>query len=338
MKSFSSAYAYCGRLLPACISVLAVFVFAGCARHVQNRVQGYVEGEFVYVASPYSGSLSGLRVHRGEQVKAGQPLFELDGEPQKDAAEEARRRLAQARDLLRDAEKGKRPPEIDSIAAGLRQAQAALSLSEKELARQEKMAATNATSRQDLDAARSSRDQASERVAQLSADVQTARLGSRADQVRAAKANVRALEAALAQATWDLAQKKQAAPETGMVFDILYREGEWVPAGRPIISLLPPANIKVRAFVPESLIGRIHPGDKALVFVDGVPGPYTGWVSFISPQAEYTPPVIYSRESREKFVFMIEIRFPPQTAMKLHPGQPVDVQVSSGKGQGARDK
>jgi HlyD family secretion protein len=140
---------------------------------------------------------------------------------------------------------------------------------------------------------------------------------------------MRAQEATLAKADWDLSQKRQAAPQAGEVFDTLYREGEWVAAGRPVVVLLPPRNIKVRAFVPETRIGAIQPGDRVLVTVDGVAAPFIGKVSFISPQAEYTPPVIYSRESRSKLVFMIEAIFDNQTAAKLHPGQPVDVRFGS---------
>jgi HlyD family secretion protein len=136
---------------------------------------------------------------------------------------------------------------------------------------------------------------------------------------------VRALEAALAKAEWDLSQKRQTAPQAGLVFDTLYREGEWVAAGRPVVALLPPPNIKVRAFLPETQIGAIHPGDRVQVMVDGVGEPFIGKVSYISPQAEYTPPVIYSQESRDKLVFMIEAVFDPTTAANLHPGQPVDV-------------
>jgi len=222
--------------------------------------------------------------------------------------------------------KPRRPSEIDSIVAQLDQARAAFVFSDKELARQEQLVRTGARTEQDLDRARSQRDQDRERVAQLEADLATARLGSRVDQIEAAEANVRAIEAALARAQWDLSQKRQLAPKNGEVFDTLYREGEWVAAGRPVVVLLPPENIKVRAFVPEGVIGKIQPGDPVKVIVDGVSQPYVGKVSFISPRAEYTPPVIYSQESRAKLVFMVEVRFDPKIAMNLHPGQPVDVQ------------
>ncbi len=244
----------------ACI-IAAFCIFASCSRSDRRRVQGYVEGEFVYVASPRAGALEALRMRRGAQVKAGDLLFVLESASEKAARDEAL---------------------------------AALTLSEKEFARQEKLIRVpGATADQDFDRARSKRDQDRQRVAQ---------------------------------AEWDLSQKRQTAPQAGLIFDTLYREGEWVAAGRPVVALLPPQNIKVRAFVPETQIGAIHINDNVRVFVDGVREPFVGKVSFISPRAEYTPPVIYSRESRSKLVFMIEAVFDPKTAANLHPGQPVDVE------------
>ena len=114
-----------------------------------------------------------------------------------------------------------------------------------------------------------------------------------------------------------------------MIFDILYWKGEWIAAGRPVVALLPPQNVKVRTFVPEPNISKVHYGDRIQVYVDGLREPLIAKVSFISPRVEYTPPVIYSQESRSKLVVMIEGTFDPETAAKLHPGQPVDVQFGS---------
>ncbi|MFO1500155.1 MAG: HlyD family efflux transporter periplasmic adaptor subunit [Verrucomicrobiota bacterium] len=208
----------------------------------------------------------------------------------------------------------------------MKQSQAALELAEKNSARQERLLLARAQRlQQEVDRARSARDQERERVTQLEADLATARLGSRSDQIAAAESNVRALEAALQKAEWDLGQKSQSAPQDGRVFDTLYRQGEWVPAGKPVVVLLPPPNIKLRVFVPETRLGSIQIGDGVQVQVDGVGGPLAGKVSFISPRAEYTPPVIYSRENRSKLVFLVEATFDPAVAMRLHPGQPVDV-------------
>lgn len=308
-------------------AVMAVLcIVPGCRRPGPELVQGYVEGEFVYVASPLAGALESLYVQRGAQVEQGEPLFALEAEPEKAAMDEAAQRLAQARATLDDLKKGKRPTEMEAIEAQLREAQAALTLSQDEFARQEQLLSSGATTPQNLDRARAARDQDQQRVAQLQADLQTAQLGGRSDQIAAADANVRALEAALARTQWSLSQKRQVAPQAALVFDTLYRPGEWVAAGRPVVSLLPPGNVKVRAFVPETRIAAIQPGGSARVTVDGLPEPLVGRVSFISPRAEYTPPVIYSRQSRQKLVFMVEIIFGPETAAKLHPGQPVDVE------------
>jgi HlyD family secretion protein len=244
-------------------ALMLLLLLNGCSDPSQDRFQGYVEGEFVYVASPLAGQLETLSVQRGQQVTAGQPLFALD--------ETAER-------------------------AGLDQARAALVLSEAEFARQEKLLRMGPAAQQDYDRARSTRDQDRQR---------------------------------LAQAEWNFNQKKQSAPQSGLVYDTLFRQGEWVPAGKPVVVLLPPQNIKVRAFVPETRVGSIHYDDPIQVTVDGVQNPFIGKVSYISPRAEYTPPVIYSRESRAKLVFMIESVFEPQVAESLHPGQPVDVEFKS---------
>lgn len=317
------------RLVYRMVVPLALVVLApGCSNSDPNLVQGYVEGEYVYVASPLPGALESLSVQRGTQVKEGDPLFALDSAAEQAARDEAERRLAQARANLEDTKKGKRPTEIEAVKAQLKQARAALRLAESEFARHEAlMSVPGATAELEFDRARSARDQQRQRMAELEADLTTAQLGSRTDLVVAADAEVRAREAALAKAEWDLSQKRQRAPKSGLVFDTLYREGEWVAAGRPVVALLPPQNVKVRAFVPQARIGTIRLGDQVAVSMDSVAQPLVGTVSFISPRVEYTPPVIYSRESRGKLVFMIEATFDPQVAADLHPGQPVDVRV-----------
>ena len=326
MTDFGLVHRFCARVSLLGGVILMLGAVRGCERRDEQQVQGYVEGEFVYVAAPVAGSLQTLHVQRGAQVAAGDLLFVVESTPEKAAVDEARSRLAQAQATLEDTKKGKRPSEIESLEAQLAQAKAALALSEKDLSRQEELVRSGASTPQDLDRARAAHDQNRQRVAQLEADLKTAQLGARNDQVVAAEANVRALEAALATAQWNLSQTRQTAPQAGLVFDTLYRQGEWVPAGRPVVTLLPPPNIKVRAFVPETRIQGLHQGDRVQVIVDGAPAPLPGHISFISPHAEYTPPVIYSRENRSKLVFMVEAIFDPGTSARLHPGQPVDVQ------------
>jgi HlyD family secretion protein len=318
-------------ILPGAAVVMLCLV-AGCnsTPSAQDTVQGYVEGEFVYISAPLPGRLETLFVQRGAQTKVGDPLFELENVTEKTARDETRLRLAQIRAQVADAKKGKRPTEIESTTSQLNLARVALQFSEKELTRYERMLRANVVPVQEVDRLRSLRDQDRQRVAQLEADLRTAKLGSRSDQIAATEASMRALEATLTRSEWDLTQKRQTAPAAGLVFDTLYRAGEWIAAGRPVVVLLPPQNIKVRTFVSQALIAAIHQGDKVQVTVDGRKAPVSGTVTFISPQAEYTPPVIYSQESRQKLVYMVELAFDPATALQLHPGQPVDVRFGPG--------
>ena len=289
--------------------VFLMFCFsAGCAAHHQSRRATLRESSLT--SPPIAGTLKSLR-SSGAVRQAMR--FSLEDSSEQ-AVGEAERRLAQARANWEDAKKAS-AFEIDHRAAS--QARAALSV-RKEFERLEQLVRSGAAATQEVDRARSTNDQNRQRVAQLDADLKTAQLGARADQIAAAEANVRALEAVLAKAAWDFSQKRRAAPQAGLVFDTLYRAGEWVAAGRPVVALLPPQNIKVRAFVPETEIGAIHPGDPVRVTVDGVPEPFTGKISFISPKAEYTPPVIYSQESRGKLVFLIEVVFDPENGGQLH--------------------
>ncbi|MCF7787028.1 MAG: HlyD family efflux transporter periplasmic adaptor subunit [Prosthecobacter sp.] len=307
-------------------AMLLIFGLLGCKRPPSNLLQGYVEGEFVYVSSPLGGRLTKLNVQRGAQVKAGDVLFALEDIAETAARDEASHRLQQARDTLADAQKGKRPTEIEALQAQLQQGREALALSEIELARQLELTKSGAVAVNSTDQARSLHVQNHSRVEELEADLKTAALGMRPDAVAALEAEVKAREAALAKAAWDLSQKQQSAPQAGVVNDTLYRAGEMVVAGHPVVSLLPPANIKVRTFVPETRLTTLKVGDAVKVRLDGVAEALNAKVSFIAPQAEYTPPVIYSQENRSKLVFMIELRFDDAVAAKLHPGQPVDVE------------
>jgi HlyD family secretion protein len=288
------------------------------------QVQGYVEGEYVYVGAPVAGRLETLDVARGDRVEAGAPLFQLDRSSEQPARDDAAARLARAEATLADLRKGRRPSEIASIEAQLAQARAMLALSETKLERRRPLG--DAVSREDVEEASAEYERDQARVAELQAELETAKLGARADEIEAAEAEVRAARAQLEQAEWRLGELSQAAPKAGRVIDTLYRPGEWVAAGAPVISMLPPDNVKVRFFVPEPQLGAIQIGDEVQVDCDACAPDLVAEISFIAPEAEYTPPVIYSREMRAKLVYMVEAK--PRQTDSLRPGQPVDVTLS----------
>ena len=304
---------------------LAASLVAGCESKSNDSWQGYVEGEYVMLASPYAGQLQKLHVRRGDQAAAGKPLFALEQEAERAARMEAEQRLNAALARLENLRVPRRAPEIEALRAELKQAEVARELSEKNLYREEDLVRSGATSRTRYDDARSAFERDKARVAEAQAQLRNAQMPVGRDAERkAAEGEAEAARASLAQAAWRLEQKSVAAPVAGLVHETFFVEGEWVPAGRPVAALLPPGNVKARFYVPELSLSAVSVGKEVEVRCDGCPAPITSKVSFVSSQAEYTPPVLYSKESRSKLVFLVEVRL---EGAPLRPGQPVDVRL-----------
>ncbi|MEO6993512.1 MAG: HlyD family efflux transporter periplasmic adaptor subunit [Lacunisphaera sp.] len=303
------------------------FLLGGCSRPAPTGWQGYLEGDFVYVGSPLAGQLEKLAVQKGARVTAGAPLFGLEQSAELSTLREAAERLRQSQSQLADLKKGQRPSELAAIEARLAQVRTAAELSALELERATKLHEGKVMSDDDYDRARLNHEADTKLIAETAAQLTTAQLGGRIDSIAAAEANVAAAQAAVDRAGWSVAQKTQTAPRAALVYDTLYREGEFVTAGQPIVSLLPPENIKVRFFVPESEFANLKAGEAVNVALSGQ-ATLTAHITYLSPQPEYTPPILYNRENRTKLVFMIEATFDPVAARDLHPGQPVDVSLT----------
>lgn len=308
-------------LVAGCLAVL----LAGCFREERPGFQGYVEGDFVNVATSEPGQLDQLLVSKGGQVAAGAPLFVLESAHEAAALRQAQGQLAAAQALRQDLQSGKRPPELEVVKAQLEQARAEAIRAAAELERDTAQFATGGIAQAQRDRSKAAADAAAARVSELEHQLEVADLPARDDQLRAQEAQVAAAQAAVDQMEWRLQQKAVAAPVAGLVFDTLYKPGEWVPAGRPVVRLLPPEAVKIRFFVPETALGKLTLGQALMIRCDGCSGGIPATVSYISPEAEYTPPIIYSNETRSKLVFMIEAN--PADGTNLHPGQPVEVLV-----------
>lgn len=313
-----------------CLLVGLVAILWGCSEQAQGIYQGYVEGEFVYVAGKLPGQLDNLAVTRGQRVTAGDLLYALEHDYEARAVARAEAELAQAEATLGDKKKGLRPEEIAQIEADLGRARAARELSHLEYQRRVKLYADATIAKEELDTARTTRARDLQQVRELEAKLATGRLPSRIDQIRAAAAAVEAARAVLAQARWNLDQKTRRAGVGGLVFDVLHYAGEWVAAGTPVVTLLPPENVKIRFFVPQAVAGALAVGSPVRVSWDGGGEPITATISYIAPSVEYTPPVIYSQGFRDKLVMMVEARVVPAVGARLHPGQPVDVALGVG--------
>jgi len=307
--------------------VFAAVVLSACSPRESNAYQGYVEGEFVYLGSTQSGKLTQLSVTRGETVQAGTPLFTLESTDEAAALQQAQQQLAAARAQLADIQTGKRAPEVNINRAQLAEAIANARKASLQLTRDEAQFRAGGIARAQLDDSRANADATAAQVRELTSQVDVARLPGRSQQITAQTAQVAAAQATVAQAQWKLDQKRVNAPAEGLVYDTLYRLGEWVQAGSPVVQMLPPQNVKVRFFVPEAMVGQLATGRTLTVHCDGCAADIPAKVTFISSQAEYTPPVIYSNERRAKLVFLVEAHPSVADATKLHPGQPVTVSL-----------
>jgi HlyD family secretion protein len=295
--------------------------------------QGYAEADFVKVGPTQQGLLTEVHVARGDAVPAGAPLFAQDDTADRAAREQAARQLGQAREQLANLEAAGKPTEIEQAQANLTDARATLERTKSDLDRGESLVGTGAITTQTLDQRRADFRSAAARVAALQAALAQAQAPLGRDrEIKAQRAAVEAARAAVEMAEWRLAQRRVAAPAAGRVADVLARPGETLAAGAPVVSLLPPGNIFVRFFVPETDLATIHRGDPVALICDACQPGLSATISFISPQAEYTPPVIYSEASRAKLVYMVEARPPPDRAALLNPGQPVAVSPVASSG------
>jgi HlyD family secretion protein len=326
-----------GRLIMA-VLVLAGAIAAAWWWHARATApvgwQGYVEADYVKVGPTQQGLLTSVAVARGDKVEPGSPLFTQDEEHDRAVRDEAAARLAQAEARLANLEASSRSTEIAQAEAELAELRALRDRVEKDRARAEALVRTGAATVQQVDQSRADALSAAARV--QAAEAKLAQMRSpmgRAQEIAAQVATRNEARAQLAQAEWRLAQRRVASPVKALVADVYARAGETLAAGAPVVSLLPEQNILVRFFVPEAALPRLRPGVQVAVGCDTCPADLMGEISFVSPEAEYTPPVIYSESTRGKLVYLIEARPRGDERGILKPGQPVTVRlVETGAG------
>jgi HlyD family secretion protein len=269
-------------------------------------------------------------VREGDTVATGAALFTVDADLQQSDVNNAIAQVAEARARLARLEAAQqRTEEVAVLEAQQQRAEAMLHLSTSELERQQTLTAKGVGTQAALDTAKSNFNRDTAALEQVRRQITVARMSAREEDIAAARQTLTATEARRNSAETKLARRKLASPVSGTVQQVYYRPGEMVPAGRPVLSILPPGNIKVRFFVGEPLLAKVALGDAIEVTCDGCAKPVAAKVSFIARSAEYTPPVIYSLEERNKLVFMIEAR--TETPDGLRVGQPVSVALTGGK-------
>jgi HlyD family secretion protein len=278
------------------------------------------------VAPVEQGLLTAISVARGDQIVKGAPLFTQDDTQERAARDQAARQLAQAEEQLANLEAAMKPTEVAQAEANLTDARSTLERARADLQRDEALLRTGYATAQSVDQRRADYRSAEAKAQHAEAALTQARAPMGRDrEIEAQRAAVAATRAALGMAEWRLAQRTVTVPVGGRVADLLAQPGETMAAGAPVVSILPPENIFVRFFVPETALSGSQRGDRVSFGCYGCPRELAGTISFISPTAEYTPPVIYSESTRAKLVYRIEARPRPDQAAFFNPGQPIDV-------------
>ncbi|KTC97710.1 HlyD family secretion protein [Legionella erythra] len=307
------------------IALLLILLLQSCGHSGERSYQGYVEGENIYLASPNSGILEKLLVKRGQTVTKGQLIFQLDSEPQAQVIKQYASDLEQAKSLLLDLKNPRRAPEVEAIEAQIEQVDAQIKLTEIRVKRYQSLYEKNAIEKDRLDEILATYDQQKKLKDQYQANLTLAKMGSRSEQIKAQEAQIQAITAKLNEAKWQLAQKTVYSPAAGVIFDTYYRPGEFVGAQQAVASLLTPENVHIEFYVPVQELAHLSVGKAVSFTCSGCQPDNTAVISYIAPEAEYAPPLVYSRENDDKLVFRIQARFDHFHAFK--PGQPVTVLV-----------
>lgn len=302
---------------------LRTLLFAACAPEAPLAV-GYVEGEYVLLAPIEVAQVTEVAVRRGERVEAGAAVARLEDSDASIAVTQADAALAQAQAELADLRLGKRPEEIAVLQTAVRSAKAQLDEADRVLVRSQDLYERGIATKAQLDEAATAKEIAEAKVVETEASLAVAGLAARADAIDAAQNHVKQAAAALENARWRLKKRVIDAPAAGRIDDVIRNPGDIAGPAAPVISMLPDGAVKLKVFVPEPAFSSVSVGTLLDVRCDGCPPGLTARISYVSPDPEFTPPVIYSLETRQKLVHLVEAR-PEGNATVLQPGQIVDV-------------
>ena len=308
-----------------CAIPVVASLFSACGGAGPLAV-GYVEGEYVLVAPIETAQIVELAVRRGDRVTDGQALVRLEKRDAEIAVAQAAAGLAQAERQLANLQQGRRPEEIASIVASLSSAKAQAAEAERVLQRQSDLLSQGISTRASYDSASTALELNRAKVSELEANLAVAKLPARDNEIKAAQAAVDQAGAVLESAEWRLGKRVLSIPQSGVVSDIIRNAGEVAGPQAPVLSVLPDGALKLRVYVPETALSSIGVGKVLLVQCDGCGEGMRATVSYVSPDPEFTPPVIYSLENRQKLVYLVEAR-PNDDAWALAPGQIVDVDL-----------
>jgi HlyD family secretion protein len=316
------------RLLAALALPLLI---AGCRKADDGtiRLNGRIEAALVDLGPKVPGRVLEVKVREGDRVKAGDLLVTLDLGETALSVERDRDALGSAEARLKDFQSGSRSQEVAGAEADLADKRAAVDLARKEVARQEALMAKKVGIPRDLDRAKT--DLARAQAVQRSSEerLALAREGSRRHQTEQAAADVKRAATVLRQSETVAREAEIRAPADGVILHRMAEPGLLLGAGQPALTMAFASRLYVRTFVPETKLGRVRQGTPAQVSVDSFPGRlFPAHVTEVSPDAEFTPKPVETREERVNLVYAAKVDLDAGWTEPLVPGQPAEVTIT----------
>lgn len=269
--------------------LLLFFLLSACKEDV-TRYNGYIDADLTYLSSNFAGRLTHLFVSRGQTVQKNQLLFKL---------EQTHEQFAVATSQFNQ----------DSLMAQRNEIINQIHYADINYRRTMQMRKDNAASQNDMDLAIRDREVLNNQL--IAIDFQ-----------------IKSSHEDIADRKWQVERKENFAHDLGIIFDTYFTENEYVQPGQPVLSLITKKNIKAIFFVNEQALSRILLNKKINILSDGNPSPAVGVISYISNIAQYTPPILYSREDRQQLVFRVEAHLIKPNLNQIHLGQPVTLELA----------
>jgi HlyD family secretion protein len=323
----------------AAAAALTLF-FAGCREGDDGstiRLNGRIEAPMVDLAPKVAGRVLEVKVREGDRVKAGDLLVTLDLGETTLSVERDRDALGSAEARLEDLKAGSRSQEVASAEADLADKRAAVDFARKEVARQESLMAKKVGIPRDLDRAKTELARAQATLKVSGERLALAREGSRRYQTEQARSDVKRARTVVKQSETVAREAEIRAPADGVILHRMAEPGLLLAGGQVAVTMAFADRLYVRAFIPEAKLGRVKQGQPAEVSVDSFPGKFfPARVTEISPDAEFTPKAVETREERVNLVYAAKIDLDGGWGVPLVPGQPAEVTIDgAGAARGA---
>ncbi len=290
-------------------------------------LHGNVDIRQVELAFNANGRIANILVREGDRVKQGQLLASLDTERLQLSLKQAEAQTNVQRQVVARYLAGSRPEEIRQARAQRDAAKVAVADATAVHQRQLDLVARNFVSKQQADTAKFALDKAKEQLNAAEEGLRLAELGPRKEDIAAAQASLAVNEAAAAVIRRDIQEGELRAPSDGVIENRILEPGDMASAAKPVFTLALTDPVWVRVYLPETHLGRVPVGARAMVGTDSHPGtPFRAWVGYVSPSAEFTPKSVETTEIRASLVYQARV-FLCEGQQAMRQGMPATVTV-----------